>query len=64
MEMHGCITFGGLYDIDQISFEHSSPKLKIWEATREELSNFLCKENVKINYNCSPLEERSDFDGS
>jgi hypothetical protein len=62
MEMHGCITFGGLHDIAQISFEHSSPKSKIWETTREQLSNYLCKENVKIN--CSCLEESSDFDGS
>ncbi len=53
-----------LHDNVQILFEHLSLGSKIQEATREELYNNLCKENVKINYSCSPLEVPNDFDGT
>jgi hypothetical protein len=63
MEMHGCTTLMDLHDIIQICFEHSSLGSKIWEVSREELYNYLYKENVKINCSSSPLKVPSDYDG-
>jgi hypothetical protein len=52
-----------LHDIIQFFFNIPHLGQKFGKLQKEELYNYFCKEDVKINCSCSPLKVPSDYDG-